>query len=394
MRVLLVTDFFPPVRGGLEFHVDLLAAELATRGHDVHVATVTPNPQPSSPAVTAHVIAPLYPSFIRYVDADRPFHPPVPDPKAVAQLRRLAAKIRPDVVHAHNLLGMSARVDRNVPQVFTAHDYGLVCQRRTLLRPDGGICGGPRLRDCVSCGTQEGSFARSTTMAAATMVGRRTLPADVVLAVSERVRAELTRFLRTPIEVVPGFIPPAPATPAPVAGLPGSPYVMYAGDPGAHKGVDLLLAIWGSADAPDAPLVLATTKPLQALTPDSVTALQLTRPQTVAAFAAAALVVVPSKWHEPFPTVAMEALAAGSPVIASDVGGLPDIVRDGVDGVLVPPADIDALRTAIAGLLADDPRRQRLGAAGRSGASRFAAETVVPSVEAVYERLVRAKAAA
>lgn len=395
MKVLLVTDFFPPVRGGLEFHVDLLASELTARGHDVHVATVTDDPRATSSAVTVHTVAPLYRSFISYVDADRPFHPPVPDPKAIAALRRLAVQVKPDVVHAHNLLGLSARVARHIPQVFTAHDYALVCQRRTLLRPDGSMCAGPQLQSCLRCGTDEGSLLRSAAMAAGTMVGRRSLPADVVLAVSERVRTELRRYVRTPVQVVPGFIPATDARPLSVDGLPPSPpYVMYAGDPGSHKGVDLLLALWGSVDAPQAPLVLATTKPLQAALPANVTAVQLSRPQTMTAFAGASVVVVPSKWHEPFPTVAMEALAAGTPVIASNVGGLPDIVRAGVDGLLVPPADGEALRHALQALLSDDRRRGEFASAARAGASRFTAASVVPRIEAVYQSLVRERVAA
>jgi hypothetical protein len=56
VRVLHVSDFFPPVRGGLETHVDDLAAELADRGHDVHVATLTRGARPVDPAVTVHAV--------------------------------------------------------------------------------------------------------------------------------------------------------------------------------------------------------------------------------------------------------------------------------------------------------------------------------------------------
>ena len=64
----------------------------------------------------------------------------------------------------------------------------------------------------------------------------------------------------------------------------------------------------------------------------------------------------------------LEAMAAGLPVVASAVGGIPEIVRDGETGLLVPPGDADALAAALGRLLDDDGLRRRLGAAGRERA--------------------------
>ena len=65
-------------------------------------------------------------------------------------------------------------------------------------------------------------------------------------------------------------------------------------------------------------------------------------------------VVVPSLWYETFSLIAHEAFAAGLPVIASDLGALAEVVRDGVDGLLVPPGDVAAWRAALQRLI-DDP---------------------------------------
>ena len=78
----------------------------------------------------------------------------------------------------------------------------------------------------------------------------------------------------------------------------------------------------------------------------------------------AAAVVAPSR-SEALPRVVLEALAAGAPVIATGVGGMPEIVAHGVTGILVLPEDADALATALAGLLADDDLRGRLLVRGR-----------------------------
>ena len=76
-------------------------------------------------------------------------------------------------------------------------------------------------------------------------------------------------------------------------------------------------------------------------------------------------VLVHTAHGEPFGLVLVEAMQAGVPVIAPDEGGPPEIVREGIDGLLVDPADRDALATAIVALARDPDRRARMGAAGR-----------------------------
>jgi glycosyltransferase involved in cell wall biosynthesis len=81
-------------------------------------------------------------------------------------------------------------------------------------------------------------------------------------------------------------------------------------------------------------------------------------------YASADLVIAPT-YYEDFPIRILESLASGVPVVASEVGGIPEVVATGRTGALVPPGDPAALADAIVDLLSDDARRQRLGAAGR-----------------------------
>lgn len=392
MKVLVVTDFFPPVRGGLETHVDDLAAELADRGHDVHVATLTPDATPTSPDVQVHVVTTTAGKLIRHERADRPFHPPLPDPRARAGLAALVRALRPDVVHAHSWLGVSLPRRDRPPVVFTAHDYALVCQLHTLLRTSGERCDGPALAKCVPCGARQYGVLRSTALATSTPIGRRLLPADRVLTLSEYVAARIRPYLATPVDVAGGFVrTPAVDDDVEMPSLPSLPYVLYAGDPGAHKGLDGLLDLW-AANAVPAPLVVATTKPLARPTAGDVTAVTLTRAQLAKARSGAAVAVVPSLWDEPYGMVAVEALTAGVPVVASAVGALPELVTDGVDGVLVAPGDCDALTAALCALVDDGSRREQFAAAALRGAKRFAAANVVPQIEAAYVAAVEAAA--
>ncbi|HPU96678.1 MAG TPA: glycosyltransferase family 4 protein [Candidatus Hydrogenedentes bacterium] len=91
----------------------------------------------------------------------------------------------------------------------------------------------------------------------------------------------------------------------------------------------------------------------------------LTKEETAEAYSSTHIVVVPSVWHEPFGLVAVEAMAAGKPVVASRSGGLADIIVDGETGLLVPPGDPRCLAEAIARLLSDPNIRNSMGIAGR-----------------------------
>jgi len=96
--------------------------------------------------------------------------------------------------------------------------------------------------------------------------------------------------------------------------------------------------------------------------------------------------VLPS-FSEGLPLVVLEAMAAGLPVVATTVGGTPEAMRDGVDGLLVPPGDADALAGAIGRLAADAPLRQQMGEAGRRRVvEHFNLERVAREVGEVYER--------
>jgi glycosyltransferase involved in cell wall biosynthesis len=85
----------------------------------------------------------------------------------------------------------------------------------------------------------------------------------------------------------------------------------------------------------------------------------------------------------------LQASAAGVAIVASDVGGIPEAVRDGVNGRLVPPADVPALAAAVLALLRDPVARARLGAAGRELVAReFSVAGMVAGNLAVYRELL------
>jgi glycosyltransferase involved in cell wall biosynthesis len=150
-----------------------------------------------------------------------------------------------------------------------------------------------------------------------------------------------------------------------------------------QKGFDLLIDAFALlvADADfDADLVLAGDGPESTSLVDQVARSGLShrvrfvgrtdRATTVELFASAKLFVLPSR-HEPFGIVILEAMAAGAPVVASAVGGVPEFVQDGVNGVLAPPGNANALASAIRRVWSTPDLAYRLTHNARSQAARF-----------------------
>jgi glycosyltransferase involved in cell wall biosynthesis len=111
--------------------------------------------------------------------------------------------------------------------------------------------------------------------------------------------------------------------------------------------------------------------------------------EDVAPFYAAFDALVLPSLNEGTPVSAIEALAAGRPVVATRVGGVPDVVRDGEDGFLVDPGAVDDLAVRLAKLAADPSLRERMGAAGRERVlKRYAVDRLVDDVDRLYRSLL------
>jgi len=155
------------------------------------------------------------------------------------------------------------------------------------------------------------------------------------------------------------------------------PEVLYAGRLSPEKGIeDLVAAAHGMR------LVVAGDGPLRARVPDALGFVphdELNR-----LYARAAVVACPSR-REGFGVACLEAMAHARPVVATDVGGLRDLVVDGETGLVVAPCDQGALRAALERLLADSDLRRRLGVAGRERArERFSWDSATDATVEAY----------
>lgn len=413
MRILQLTDLYHPVIGGLEQHVSTLSGELTRLGHTVTVVTLASGELPGEEIIDGVRVVRIRSWTQRltgvYADSAHPFHPTAPDPGAVAALRRVLDRERPDVVHSHSWLQYSFfplyHPKRGPAHVVTMHDYGLACARKTLVRAgQAEQCAGPRLDRCLSCAPAQYGVAKGVAIAGGLFASRflqRRVDRYIALSTAmaegngpvASYRGNGTVML--PTLVPDGLAEVADATARP-AFLPAADgYLMFAGALGPHKGVDVLLEARRRMRH-RVPLVLAGT-PRQDTPPiddDVIVATNVPHDQVMAAWRGCSVAVVPSVWNEPMGLVAIEAMLVRRPVAASDVGGLRDTVVPGVTGLRVPPGDPGALAAALDRLLDDPGLRQRMGEAGRARALRFEAAAATPQVVAVFEDALRERARA
>ena len=363
---------------GAEHSLALLACGLARRGHDVHVAApgrwalapeleaagvrvteipvrmcwlVQPEPQPA----LAQALR-----FVRWA---------VPDP-GVGRLRRWLEDLAPDVVHVNclpHLGGAAAARVAGLPVVW-------------------------HVREILPPGVRRRAFAR-----------RLRRDADCVVAVSRAVASWLEMeglgdrlgVVHNGVEV-PRKLPVCEEARRELGLDPDATVAAWLGQLLPHKGaleaveaverarrtgppLELVLAGSGSGRARARLAAALAARPWARLVPPQA------GPWKV--LAAADLVAVTPTAPDPLPRVVMEAMAAGRPVVAFASGGVPEMVEDGVTGVLVPAGDVAGLGAAMAELAADSDRRRSVGeAAGRRARAEFGLDRHVERMEAILRR--------
>lgn len=400
-RILLIAQFYPPVIGGTEMHVQTLAQSLVARGHEVVVATLATGENPPGDRLAGGVRIRSLQGAVQRVgplfSTERRHAIPLPDPELVVGLRRLANEFEPDIVHAHNWLGRSfvpLKREIGVPFLVSLHDSGRICTQGRMTYRGEGLCTGPSVARCLSCCAAQFGAVKGPITYLGNRLARRSEAAatDIFLPVSRAV-AESNRLAEDGLafEVVPNFVPdavPVAESDDPrLAQLPAEPFVLQVGDVVADKGIDVLVEAYRNLTAPP-PLVLIgrIAEQVRRGLPPGVLALgEWPHHLVLDAWGRSMFGTMPSLCLDACPTVTFEAMAAGKPVIASALGGLLDQVADEVTGLLVAPGDPVALVGAMERLTSDSDLRARLGSAARQRfETEFRAEVVIDRIESIY----------
>lgn len=311
---------------------------------------------------------------------------------------------RPDVVHLHNIYHqlspsiLRPLAERGIPTVMTLHDYKLACPTYRFM-DHGKVCEAcldGRFRHAVQRRCKDGSLGASTVLALESAVHRAIGAYDGVGVFISPSRFLADRMAKAGVHpdrmhVLNNFVDARAVTPKRSPG--GN--VAFAGRLSYEKGVDVLIeavARLGSGVeldiAGDGPERSALEALAAARAPGRVRFHgQMGKDRLRALLRSAAVLGVPSRWHENQPMVVLEAFACGVPVVTSNLGGLPELVDSGQDGLVVPANDPEALAGALTHVLEDPDRGLTMGQAARAKAlEAFTPEQHLKRLEALYHK--------
>jgi glycosyltransferase involved in cell wall biosynthesis len=375
VKVLIVTGIWPPDVGGPASHAPEIAEFLRARGHEVEVLTTADGP-PAPEAYPVTWVPRRLSAAGRYA-------------KGAMLAARLAR--RNDVVYSTGMFGRTrvgtflARAPRVLkltgdPAYERATRYGLTRMPLDDFQRSHGakLVGLRAARDLVMSGAR-GYVCPSRSL--------RDIAAHWHLVDAAR------------IEVIPNpvSVPPLPARDELRAkhGFSG-PTLVFAGRLAPQKSMDVALRALAelegidlvvAGDGPERPALDALVAELEI--GDRVRFLgALPRETVLELFAAGDAVLLTSSW-ENFPHGVVEGLAAGTPVISTDVGGVSEIVTDGVNGLLVPPQDVPALVAAVRRYFGDEALRERLRAAAGTSTDDYSPERIFGRIEELLREAAR-----
>ncbi len=412
-KVLLATHFFPPGHpGGTESYTYGLARTLLRKGHAPHVICAegwgTGDSWLPRFEDSEYEGIPVRRLFWNWERASDPFVQLYDNHATEHEFASYLRDIQPDVVHITSCYALGAGIIRvahrmGVPVLLTLTDFWFLCPRHTLLRGDGTLCPGPESAViCAKCmAANSRVFKTLSSVVPPDMVARGLyhLSHYPILARQRGFRGSVgdapTRFahLRAVFDDV--DVPIAPSrflrdmfgrNGYPSDRIRYSPYGMdlswlkslrpraagtppcfgYIGQIDPLKGVDVLVRAFRLAALPDSvTLDIYGDMTKQPLFADRIRQLAqgcsnirfkgaFTRSQVADVLSEIDVVVVPSMWYENTPLVIAEAFAAGKPVIATNLGGMSEVVEHGVNGLLFEWGDAAGLANAIR-LLGEDP---------------------------------------
>jgi N-acetyl-alpha-D-glucosaminyl L-malate synthase BshA len=361
-----------PSVGGSGILASALGEELALRGHEIHfISSGRPfRPPAASPRIFFHPVDINDYGLFTYPDYTLPLS---------VKMAEVSRDARLDVLHVHYAVPHAtaailaqAMLPQNLRPKLVTTLHGT---DTTLLGRDPAY--GPAIRHALAA-------------------------SDAVTAVSVFLQQETWRLLSTdrPIDVIYNFFTPRPPLRSPEAvrqelGVSQEVLIVHSSNLRPLKRIDLLLESLALVEPPDSfKLLVLAGGDFAPFTPEverlGLASRVIVRDNVrhIEDYAQAADIGLVTSDSESFCLSILEAMCFGCPSIATRVGGIPEVIEDGVTGCLVPAGNAQAIADAVTSLIRDTPRRSALGRAAREQArQRFSAEVVVPQYERLYRSL-------
>lgn len=380
MKILLVNKFHYR-KGGAETYYLTVGSELERMGHEVAYFSMRHPDNLPCEWDKYFVTQREYNNVKNPLKAARDGMALIYSPEAKRNFQALCEEFRPDVVHLNNvhrqitlsILDAPYLRENKVPVFYTAHDYVTVCPGYLMLDGDGRVCDAciedGRYRHCIERRCVKGSRAKSALAAMEASFNRAhksNRRIDRVIAPSRFMRSKLIEggWPEDKVVFLQNFADDAILDRAANAGADATdrenPYLLFFGRLSVEKGVDTLLRAFDAAlpnllqdmrlvvvgDGPDAADFKALASSL-----GCASRIEFAGYQTGGALQAyverASLAISSSRWRENMPYSIVEAFAAGTPVIGTNIGGIPELIDEGKTGFICNPGDVQSMADAI-----------------------------------------------
>ena len=363
MRVLL-TNYFPLGAGGAESSTYLTAKALKKRGIEVFIASTEEYPGVKTFVFKKFRKIPFF--YLQHAYLTR-------------FLKKVISEYSIDIIHTQDRLttvgGIKVAKESKIPVVSHFRDYWFACPLSTLLRRDFSVCETCTFTSLYRCVPKRRFLWEAYKLRNIKNVRDVLKTADKKIAISSKVKEKMEQH---------GFDGKILVLPNPVDvdffssangeiirrkyGLEGSPVVGFIGNLAYHKGTDILKRIIPKIlEKKDVRFLVVgngeSKKELETELLDKriIFTGKVDFEKIPEYYSACDILLIPSIWEEPFGRIAIEAMAAGKPVVASNVGGLADIVEDGRTGYFVEPDDIGEWIKKIEKLIDSKDLRERRG---------------------------------
>ncbi|MCX7997141.1 MAG: glycosyltransferase family 4 protein [Patescibacteria group bacterium] len=381
MRIIMVNDYKEQISGA-EVYMYTLRDSLQAAGHTVEV-------------LTSGVSRDEYLRRLRHIPLSV-YLRRIFDPRSFLAFGKMVRRFRPDVVHVHSYFELSPAFlwwCRNIPTVMTIHDQRVVSAiinpQCTFGKAHGNVC--PGCHECV--GWKGALYERAKRLVHRPLLKNIRL----FLTPSKFMREQVRQFLPgARIKVLANGLVLPKARP-----LPGTRHLMCVGRLSKPKGVDVLIRAMPAIRRaiPTARLSIVGDGEHRAMLKGLVAEYKLQDAVTFTGEVPSAqvpdllytadILVIPSAYPDNLPTVCVLGLATGRVVVASRIGGLPEMVQDGQNGLLVESGNPEALAKALIGILKNPGRMQKLAKQASFFAQRYAIESHIISLLASYEDISR-----
>ncbi|MDI9624712.1 MAG: glycosyltransferase family 4 protein [Methanothermobacter sp.] len=394
MKICFISTLYPPaIIGGAEIVAQKTADNLSKKGHQVSIITTSKNRKIRKEIINNIKIYRL-PLNIYSITEFRKQHIikralwhliELFNVSAYIKIKRILEKEAPDLVHIHDYKGLSvlsfkAVKDLNLPLIFTAHDYTPICIRSNLLNGKGQICKNKKLPCKIYSRVRKFIIDHKP---------------DVIIAPSKFVLEKLESeglFKNSRKIVIPNPTEPKNENSEKTYDIID---ILFVGSLSKHKGPDILIQSFKKVKGDNLRLHIVGTGPcldkLKKLAGKDKRIIFhgfLRGEKLMDMYKMANVTVVPSIWYDNSPMVIYESFMCSTPVIASRIGGIPELVKDGYNGFLFEPGSVDEL-TKILNEISENPMiLKKLEKNAHKSSKKYDIKRHINSLEKIYTGLI------